>query len=78
LQLADDIDWKALAMKYELTGGFIKNAVLSALSSAVNRDKVRTPLHVLFLCHVLISVRVCRVCACVVCVCGGETCRRIR
>lgn len=39
LTLADDIDWKALAMKYELTGGFIKNAVLSALSSAVNRDK---------------------------------------
>jgi hypothetical protein len=39
--LADDIDWKVLAMKYELTGGFIKNAVLSALSSAVNRDKVR-------------------------------------
>ncbi|KAL6050677.1 AAA domain-containing protein [Balamuthia mandrillaris] len=40
MKLADDIDWKLLALKYELSGGFIKNAVLSALSAAVNRDKV--------------------------------------
>ena len=34
----DDIDWEAVALKYELTGGFIKNAVISALLSAVGRD----------------------------------------
>ncbi|KAJ5071330.1 atpase [Anaeramoeba ignava] len=32
------VDLKALALKFELTGGFIKNAVLSALSIAVSRD----------------------------------------
>jgi len=40
MKVDSDIDWKALALKYELSGGFIKNAVLSALSAAVNRDKV--------------------------------------
>lgn len=32
------IDWEAIALKYELTGGFIKNAVMSALLDAVGRD----------------------------------------
>lgn len=40
LQLDPDIDIAAIAVKYELTGGFIKNAVLSALLSAISRDKV--------------------------------------
>lgn len=40
LKLADDVEegLKILAMKFELTGGFIKNAILSALSLAVSRD----------------------------------------
>ena len=38
LPLADDIDFMALARKYELPGGFIKNAWLSALSLAVARE----------------------------------------
>ncbi|MES1907491.1 MAG: hypothetical protein MHM6MM_000601 [Cercozoa sp. M6MM] len=38
LQLADDVDLEFLAKKFELTGGFIKNALLSALSFAVSRD----------------------------------------
>jgi hypothetical protein len=29
---------EAIAVKFELTGGFIKNAVLSALLSAISRD----------------------------------------
>ena len=35
LNLADDVEYMALARKYELQGGFIKNAWLSALSLAV-------------------------------------------
>jgi len=35
----EKIDWKYLSIKYELTGGFIKNAILAALSTAVSRDK---------------------------------------
>jgi SpoVK/Ycf46/Vps4 family AAA+-type ATPase len=38
LPLADDVDFMHLARKYELQGGFIKNAWLSALSIAVARD----------------------------------------
>jgi SpoVK/Ycf46/Vps4 family AAA+-type ATPase len=38
LKLAEDINWHHLAVRYELTGGFIKNAILSALSAAVSRD----------------------------------------
>lgn len=38
LQLSSDVDIAALASKYELTGGFIKNAVLSALLSAISRS----------------------------------------
>eukprot|EP01035_Chromulina_nebulosa_P017063 gene17063-22575_t len=36
--LADDVDIGSLAIKYELTGGFIKNAVLSALLSALHKN----------------------------------------
>eukprot|EP00898_Chlorokybus_atmophyticus_P008869 jgi/Chlat1/8984/Chrsp94S00697 len=39
LKLAPDVDWKKLAVTYELTGGLIKNAILQALSFAVQRDE---------------------------------------
>ena len=35
---ADGIDWDGISLQYELTGGFIKNAVMSALLTAVGRD----------------------------------------
>jgi len=38
LPLSSDVDFMLLARKYELQGGFIKNAWLSALSIAVSRD----------------------------------------
>lgn len=38
MPLADDIDWEALATKYELAGGFIRNALVSALLLAIARD----------------------------------------
>jgi hypothetical protein len=38
LKLAEDVNITELAIKFELTGGFIKNACLSALSFAVARD----------------------------------------
>ena len=37
LALAPDVDWDALAMGYELTGGLIKNAVLAAAAHALAR-----------------------------------------
>ncbi|KAI0561190.1 AAA+ ATPase [Gracilaria domingensis] len=37
LQLADDVDLRVLALEFELTGGFIKNAVFQALAQAVSR-----------------------------------------
>jgi len=40
--LSEDIDIRTLAKKYELSGGFIKNAILMALSLAVSRD-VKNP-----------------------------------
>lgn len=39
LKAASNINLPALAIKYELTGGFIKNALLSALLSALHRHK---------------------------------------
>jgi uncharacterized membrane protein len=36
---AEDVDFHRLALKYELTGGFIKNAILIAISEAVTRSK---------------------------------------
>ena len=39
LSADNDVDLSALAIKYELTGGFIKNALLSALLSALSRFK---------------------------------------
>ncbi|XP_019854420.1 PREDICTED: uncharacterized protein LOC105313451 [Amphimedon queenslandica] len=38
MKLADDVDLGELSLRFELTGGFIKNAILSALSIAVSRD----------------------------------------
>ncbi|KAJ5074695.1 atpase [Anaeramoeba ignava] len=37
LRLADDVNIPELARKYELTGGFIKNSILTSLSLAVSR-----------------------------------------
>eukprot|EP00178_Gracilaria_changii_P000008 TRINITY_DN0_c1_g2_i3.p1 TRINITY_DN0_c1_g2~~TRINITY_DN0_c1_g2_i3.p1 ORF type:complete len:696 (+),score=115.22 TRINITY_DN0_c1_g2_i3:123-2210(+) len=37
LRLADDVDLRVLALEFELTGGFIKNAVFQALAQAVSR-----------------------------------------
>jgi len=37
IELATDVDTAALASKFELAGGFIKNAVISALLSAISR-----------------------------------------
>mmetsp|Transcript_10019 Transcript_10019/g.15147 ORF Transcript_10019/g.15147 Transcript_10019/m.15147 type:complete len:1253 (+) Transcript_10019:82-3840(+) len=39
LAAASDVDLPALSIQYELTGGFIKNALLSALLSALHRRK---------------------------------------
>jgi SpoVK/Ycf46/Vps4 family AAA+-type ATPase len=38
LQTEPGVDWDAIALKYELSGGFIKNAILSALLKAISRD----------------------------------------
>ena len=37
LELAPDVDLRALALRYELTGGYIKNALLSALSAVLSK-----------------------------------------
>lgn len=39
LVLDDSVDTAMLSSKYQLTGGFIKNAVLSAMLSALSRDR---------------------------------------
>lgn len=39
LNLSADVNTSVLAIRYELTGGFIKNAVLSAILRALSRDK---------------------------------------
>jgi len=39
LPLAEDVDLRSLAVKYEFSGGYIKNAVLSALSIAGSRSE---------------------------------------
>ena len=36
--LAPGIDWEKIAMKFALTGGYIKNAIVSALLLAISRD----------------------------------------
>lgn len=38
INVAKDIDWDRISLKYELSGGFIKNAILSALLKAIARD----------------------------------------
>ena len=65
LCLAADVDIAAIASKYELTGGFIKNAVLSALLSAISRatdkekpeicqvTKTANEIFFMILCHYL-------------------------
>ncbi|CAE7905496.1 cdc48 [Symbiodinium sp. KB8] len=39
--LAPGIDWEKIAMKFALTGGYIKNAIVSALLLAISRDNVQ-------------------------------------
>ena len=39
--MAPDIDWETLSYKYELSGGFIKNALLSALLEALQRQPTK-------------------------------------
>ncbi|CAE8586019.1 unnamed protein product, partial [Polarella glacialis] len=38
--LAPGVDWEKVAMKFSLTGGYIKNAIFSALLLAISREKV--------------------------------------
>ncbi|CAH0482292.1 unnamed protein product [Peronospora belbahrii] len=38
MQAEPSIDWDTIALKYELSGGFIKNAILSALLKAISRN----------------------------------------
>ncbi|KAG7375856.1 hypothetical protein PHYPSEUDO_014971 [Phytophthora pseudosyringae] len=38
LKTEEGVDWDAIALKYELSGGFIKNAILSALLKAISRN----------------------------------------
>ncbi len=38
IRISSDVDIDAIAVKYDLTGGFIKNAVISALLSAMARS----------------------------------------
>ncbi|POM58519.1 AAA family ATPase [Phytophthora palmivora] len=38
LKTEDGIDWDEIALKYELSGGFIKNAILSALLKSISRN----------------------------------------
>lgn len=40
ITLAPDVNIASIAAKFELTGGFIKNAVISSVLSAISRDKV--------------------------------------
>ena len=40
ITLASDVNIASIASKFELTGGFIKNAVISSVLSAISRDKV--------------------------------------
>ena len=44
VNLADDVNLKTIARDYELSGGFIKNAMLQALSLAVGRARRTTAL----------------------------------
>lgn len=38
-ELADDVDLKKISYEFELTGGLIKNAVMTAIQKAISRDK---------------------------------------
>lgn len=44
ITLTNDIDWPEVALRFELAGGFIKNAVMSALLGAIARDGVDSPI----------------------------------
>ncbi|CAM6093219.1 unnamed protein product [Calypogeia fissa] len=38
LPVADEVNWDEIALRYELTGGYIKNALVGALLTAISRD----------------------------------------
>ncbi|XP_057858145.2 cell division control protein 48 isoform X3 [Cryptomeria japonica] len=38
LPVEEDIDWMKISLRYELTGGYIKNALVSSLLMAISRD----------------------------------------
>lgn len=38
LPVAENIDWEKISLRYELTGGYIKNSLLSSLLLAISRD----------------------------------------
>ncbi|KAH9323474.1 hypothetical protein KI387_018113, partial [Taxus chinensis] len=38
LPVAENIDWEKISLRYELSGGYIKNALLSSLLLAISRD----------------------------------------
>ncbi|KAL3696624.1 hypothetical protein R1sor_010700 [Riccia sorocarpa] len=40
LPVEENIDWERISLRYELTGGYIKNALVSALLIAISRDSV--------------------------------------
>ncbi|KAG6551896.1 hypothetical protein Mapa_006512 [Marchantia paleacea] len=40
LPVHDSIDWDRISLRYELTGGYIKNALVSALLMAISRDSM--------------------------------------
>ncbi|CAM6102058.1 unnamed protein product [Calypogeia fissa] len=40
LPVVDNVDWDKIALRYELTGGYIKNALVSALLTAISRDSL--------------------------------------
>ena len=42
-KLSAEIDWQEIALRYELAGGFIKNAMHSALLNAVSREGPENP-----------------------------------
>lgn len=43
IPLQGGIDWAEISLRYELSGGFIKNAVMSALLLAIARDGAEAP-----------------------------------
>lgn len=45
LPVSDAIDWEKISRKYDLSGGFIKNAVMSSLLMGMSVESHRHRLH---------------------------------